>query len=78
MRRFQRRAASTAGPLAEAREAVTALIEPADGFELDLDAVIAVCRQALGSVKAPKRVIVRDLPRSAVGKILKKDLRAEY
>lgn len=37
------------------------------------------CKQALGSVKAPKSVeFWTDLPRSAVGKILKREIRARF
>ena len=59
-------------------EAVTAVVEPVDGATIDADALVAACKRELGSVKTPKSVIVRELPRSSVGKVLKKDLRAEY
>jgi acyl-CoA synthetase (AMP-forming)/AMP-acid ligase II len=43
------------------------------------DELIALCKDKLGSVKAPKSVDFVDvLPRSPVGKVLKKDLRARY
>jgi acyl-CoA synthetase (AMP-forming)/AMP-acid ligase II len=45
----------------------------------DADELIALCKDRLGSVKAPKSVeFVDALPRSPVGKVLKKDLRAKY
>jgi acyl-CoA synthetase (AMP-forming)/AMP-acid ligase II len=59
-------------------EAVTAVIEPKPGAEIDGDAVIAACKERLGSVKTPKRVIVRSLPRSPIGKVLKRELRDEF
>ena len=60
-------------------EAVTAVIELKPGASLDSDAIIALCKAKLGSVKAPKSVIfVDNLPRSAVGKVLKRDLRARF
>jgi acyl-CoA synthetase (AMP-forming)/AMP-acid ligase II len=41
--------------------------------------IIALCKENLGSVMAPKSVDFIDLlPRSAAGKVLKKDLRAAY
>lgn len=59
-------------------EQVTAVIEPKEGAEIDPDEIISLCKQRLGSVKAPKEIIVRELPRSAVGKVLKRALRDEY
>jgi acyl-CoA synthetase (AMP-forming)/AMP-acid ligase II len=41
--------------------------------------LIALCKAQLGSVKAPKSVdFVNVLPRSPVGKVLKKNIRAPY
>jgi acyl-CoA synthetase (AMP-forming)/AMP-acid ligase II len=40
--------------------------------------LIALCKSTLGSVQAPKRVLFRDLPRSANGKVLRRALRDEY
>ena len=60
-------------------EAVKAVVELRPGATLDADALIALCKEKLGSVKAPKTVdIVETLPRSPVGKVLKKDLRETY
>lgn len=59
-------------------EVVTAVIEPRPGMAVDAQDVIQACREALGAVKAPKRVLVRELPRSSVGKVLKRVLRDEY
>lgn len=60
-------------------EAVTAVVELKPAHELDPQELIASCKQALGSVKAPKRVEIWDeLPRSAAGKILKREIRATF
>ncbi|MOA12834.1 Long-chain-fatty-acid--CoA ligase FadD13 [compost metagenome] len=60
-------------------EAVKAVIELNEGQTVDADALIALCKEKLGSVKAPKSVdVIEALPRSPVGKVLKKDLRARY
>ena len=40
---------------------------------------MALCKEQLGSTKTPKSVeFWAELPRSAVGKLLKKDVRAKY
>jgi acyl-CoA synthetase (AMP-forming)/AMP-acid ligase II len=60
-------------------EAVTAVVELNAGQRVSPDELIALCKDRLGSVKAPKSVeFVDSLPRSPVGKVLKKDLRAKY
>ncbi|WP_207887311.1 class I adenylate-forming enzyme family protein [Pseudomonas sp. 30_B] len=60
-------------------EAVKAVVELNAGQEIDAQELIALCKEKLGSVKAPKSVdFVQALPRSPVGKVLKKDLRARY
>jgi len=60
-------------------EAVKAVVELNAGQDVSADELIALCKDRLGSVKAPKTVeFVDSLPRSPVGKVLKKDLRAKY
>lgn len=59
-------------------EAVTAVIEPKPGAKIDTAAVIAECKTRLGSVKTPKSIVIRGLPRSPVGKVLKRQLREEF
>jgi acyl-CoA synthetase (AMP-forming)/AMP-acid ligase II len=60
-------------------EAVKAVVELNPGQSVTAEELIALCKEKLGSVKAPKTVdFVPALPRSPVGKVLKKDLRAEY
>jgi acyl-CoA synthetase (AMP-forming)/AMP-acid ligase II len=59
-------------------EAVTALVVAGPGAP-DAAAIIAHCKDRIGSVKAPKHVFFKDaLPRTAVGKFDKKAMRAEY
>jgi acyl-CoA synthetase (AMP-forming)/AMP-acid ligase II len=66
-------------PDAQWGEAVKAVVELNAGQRVGADELIALCRDRLGPVKAPKSVeIVDALPRSPVGKVLKKDLRAKY
>jgi acyl-CoA synthetase (AMP-forming)/AMP-acid ligase II len=60
-------------------ETVKAVVELNAGQQVSADELIALCKDRLGSVKAPKSVeFVDSLPRSPVGKVLKKDLRAKY
>jgi acyl-CoA synthetase (AMP-forming)/AMP-acid ligase II len=60
-------------------EAVKAVVELNAGQQATAEELIALCKERLGSVKAPKSVdFVATLPRSPVGKVLKKDLRAMY
>lgn len=59
-------------------EAVTALIVPRPGVELDAQAVIAAVRERKGSMQAPKSVlIVEALPLTPLGKVDKKTLRLQ-
>ncbi|MFN8019604.1 MAG: AMP-binding protein [Acidimicrobiales bacterium] len=56
-------------------ERVVALVEPAPGVELDLDAVRAHLASQLARYKVPERIVVVDrFPRNAMGKIVRKDL----
>jgi acyl-CoA synthetase (AMP-forming)/AMP-acid ligase II len=66
-------------PDADWGEAVKAVVELKPGQAASADELIALCKERLGSVKAPKSVdFIKALPRSANGKVLKKDLRAGY
>jgi acyl-CoA synthetase (AMP-forming)/AMP-acid ligase II len=60
-------------------EKVGAVIVPAGGGQLDVDAVIAYCREHLADFKVPQYVATRGepLPRNPGGKLLKKQLREE-
>lgn len=65
-------------PDGAAGEAVKAFIVKRPGSEITVDEVRAFSRQHLTAYKVPKFVEFRDeLPKSNVGKILRKDLRAE-
>lgn len=59
-------------------ERVTAVVELKEQAEEDPEGLIALCKENLGSVKTPKEIIFRTLPRSAAGKVLKRTLRDEY
>ena len=66
-------------PDAKWGEAVKAVVELNPGQSVTAEEIIALCKAQLGSVMAPKSVdFVPSLPRSPVGKVLKKDLRAAY
>lgn len=58
-------------------EQVTAVIELKNkNSKPDVQEIIAYCKKNLGSIKAPKQVLIWDeLPRSPVGKVLKKEIR---
>jgi long-chain acyl-CoA synthetase len=67
-------------PDAKSGEAVRAYVVKNPDFEGELskDMVIAHCKKLLTDYKIPKSIIFRDeLPKSPVGKILRKDLKAE-
>lgn len=60
-------------------EAVKAVIEAKPGAPVTEEEIIALCKAELGGMKAPKSVeFWATLPRSAVGKVLKKDVRARF
>lgn len=61
-------------------EQVTAVIElKKASAKLDVQEIINLCKQELGSVKSPKEVLIWDeLPRSPVGKVLKKEIRKHF
>jgi acyl-CoA synthetase (AMP-forming)/AMP-acid ligase II len=60
-------------------EAVKAVVELNAGHAVTAEDLIALCKDRLGSVKAPKSIdFVGALPRSTAGKVLKKELRKAY
>ena len=60
-------------------EAVTAVVVPKADATLTPDAVIAHARSVLAGFKTPKVVVIVDqLPKNPSGKILKRELRAQY
>ncbi|MES2993778.1 MAG: AMP-binding protein [Pseudomonadota bacterium] len=59
-------------------EKVVAVLQLYAGRSVQPDEIVAFVKARIGSVKAPKLVeIWPDLPRSKVGKVMKKDVRAE-
>ncbi|GAB2758776.1 long-chain-fatty-acid--CoA ligase [Nocardioides pakistanensis] len=59
-------------------EDVTAAVLLEPGTTLDEDAVRAVCRERLAAYKVPRRVfVVEELPRSIIGKTLRRQVRDE-
>jgi fatty-acyl-CoA synthase len=57
-------------------ERVAVVVQPHPGATLDPDELRSFVKQRIGSVKAPKDVLVwADLPRSKVGKVLKTEIK---
>jgi long-chain acyl-CoA synthetase len=66
-------------PHARWGETLLAVIVPAPGRALTADALIAHCRGRIGGYKIPREIaFVKELPKSAVGKILKTELRKRF
>ncbi|MDP4744309.1 MAG: long-chain fatty acid--CoA ligase, partial [Porticoccaceae bacterium] len=66
--------AAIAAPSDRTGEAVK-LFVVIDGEKPSVDEIIAHCRQGLASYKVPKEVVfVDDLPKSIIGKILRREL----
>jgi len=63
-------------PLERGGEMVVAAVELAPGADLDEEALRMYCREHLAGYKVPKRIVViGDMPRSMLGKILRKQVR---
>lgn len=75
-----REAAVIGAPDEKWGEAVIAIVSLKDGATTDEKDVIAFCAARLADYKVPKRIEIRsnELPKSATGKILKKELREPY
>jgi len=70
-------AAVVGKPLQRGGEIVVAAVELAPGAELDEEALRAHCRELLVAYKVPRRIVqIEDMPRSMLGKILRKQVRA--
>ncbi|MGB3386703.1 MAG: malonyl-CoA synthase [Pseudaminobacter sp.] len=66
-------------PHADFGEAVTAVVTPRPGANIDEAEIRMALEGVLAKFKIPKRILVKDaLPRNAMGKIQKKELREEY
>ena len=60
-------------------EAVTAVVQLKPGASASGADILKLCRERLGAMKTPKSVVFwPDLPRSAVGKVLKRDIREKF
>jgi len=60
-------------------EAVRAVVVPVTGSQIDIDALIAFTGRHLAGYKKPKAVdVVAELPKTAYGKIAKREVRAPY
>lgn len=71
-----RDAAAVGLPGAHGGEEVVAAVVPHEEADLDEAAVRAACRQRLTAYKVPRRVVlVEDLPRSQIGKVLRREVR---
>ena len=65
-------------PAGDQGEQVVAFVVPMKGAQLSVEAVREHCRQSLTAYKVPKLVLFKeDLPKTMIGKVLRKDLRAE-
>jgi long-chain acyl-CoA synthetase len=57
-------------------EVLKAFIVPRDGAELKKSDIVAFCREKLASYKIPRRIVfMDDLPKTAIGKVKKNELR---
>ena len=60
-------------------EAVKAIVQLKPGQSVSAEELAELCKRELGSVKTPKSFeFWSDLPRSAVGKVLKREIRGKY
>ena len=60
-------------------EAVTAVVVPRPGASLDETSIVAALKSRIAAFKVPKRVhVVAELPRNAMGKVQKNDLRDRF
>jgi acyl-CoA synthetase (AMP-forming)/AMP-acid ligase II len=66
-------------PDAKWGEAVKAVVELKEGAKANAEEIIAHCKAQIGSMKSPKSVdFLEVLPRSGVGKVLKREIRKTY
>lgn len=60
-------------------EAIKAIVELKRGQVVSAEELAQMCRDRLGSIKTPKSIeFWHTLPRSAVGKVLKREIRAKF
>ena len=66
-------------PASHGGERVVAVVVMKPGATLDEEAVRDWCRERLAPYKVPRYIVARDdLPRSMLGKVLRKQVREEY
>ena len=66
-------------PATSGGETVVAVVTLRPGAELDETAMRAWCKERLAGYKSPRRIVaVDDLPRSMLGKVLRKQVRDQY
>ena len=66
-------------PEKEGQEALKAWIVLAEGLSATKDDILAFCRERLAEYEVPRRMaFVESLPKTTVGKILKRELRARF
>jgi fatty-acyl-CoA synthase len=66
-------------PSDEWGEVVTAVVELKPGVAVSAEEMLAWCRSRLSGVKTPKAIhFTRELPRSAVGKVLRRRVREQF
>ncbi len=71
-------AAVVALPRSSGGEDVAAAVVLRDGAVLDVDALRDYCRTRLAAYKVPKRIVeVDELPRSLIGKVLRREVREQ-
>ena len=74
--RDKRRLLSILAELGAVREDIVAVVVMAPGTKLDVDLLRDYCRIRLSAYKVPKRIVeVDDLPRSLIGKVLRREVR---
>ncbi len=57
-------------------ETVKAFVVPRDGETLTEQEVVAYCKEKMAAYEMPKQIeFVEDLPKSAIGKVLRRELR---
>ena len=60
-------------------ERIRAIIVPKIGSQVDEEEIIEHCRSRLSSFKKPESVVfIEYLPRNAMGKVLKRELKQKY
>ncbi len=60
-------------------ETIKAVVTVKEGMQITGEEIVDLCKENLASYKKPTSVdIVEDLPRTASGKVLKRELKKQY